>query len=255
MKTVTLRTTKAPPLKMHLAPSRAESGPGVLHPETPSPESKRCTLVLPLTAASLTRLRSSEATEGLYLLSKTADHLCEHWSSTGHSRPALSPTGRRTAKRGSVRWAPWPESTYKTHHLLVPLHAGCSSNDPPLQGLLLKTADRRLFSFQFLSASLRTIFFRLSSLFYLLLFYNPPLLSVLPLSSGPEHWGLSWGFLWFSSRVAVSTQPGREGATWNHHREGLPFTHSYSGSAEDRLSQPREGRYRFGFRSCSSVRL
>lgn len=169
---VTMRTTKAPPRKTHLTPPRAESGPGALHPKTPSPESKTCTSVLRLTAASLTRLRASEPTEGLYLLSRTADHLCECWNSTGLSRPAPSPTGRRTAKRGSVHWAPWAESTPKTHHLLVPLHAGCSSNDPPLQGLLSKTADRRFFFFcQCLPEQYLSYFHLFSTYFFFITHY------------------------------------------------------------------------------------
>lgn len=70
-------------------------------------------------------------------------------------------------------------------------------------------------------------------------------MSVLVLPSDPEDRRPLRSFLWFSSRVVVSTQPGRKGATWNHHREGIPSTHSYSGSAEDRLPQSREGRNHF----------
>lgn len=154
---VTMRIMKPPPMKMHLAPSRAESSPGALHPKIHSPESKTCTLVLPLTTVSLPHLRALEA---LYLLSKTADNLCEHWSSTGHSRPALCPTGRRTPKRGSVHWA---EDTPRTHHLLT-LHPGCSNNDPPLQGLLSETTDRRFLFF--LSVSLRKIFISVLTSFF-----------------------------------------------------------------------------------------
>ena len=71
--------------------------------------------------------------------------------------------------------------------------------------------------------------------------HYPRCFSVPPLSSGPEHRWLSWGFLWHSSRAVVGSQPGGEGAAWDGHGEGLPSTHSHSGSAEDRLPQPREG--------------
>lgn len=118
MKTVTMRIMKAPPLRMHLTPSRAKSGPGAPHPKTLSPESKTRTSVRP------TPLWASD---GLHLLSKTAGNLCERW---------------RTAKRGSAHWAPRAESSPRTRHLLVPLHAGRSSNGPPLQGPSSKTANR-----------------------------------------------------------------------------------------------------------------
>lgn len=85
MKTVTVRIMKAPPLMMHLTPSK--SGPGAPHPKTHTTESKNCNVVLPLTAVSLAPLGSPE---GLHFLCKTADNLCECWSSTGRSRPAPS---------------------------------------------------------------------------------------------------------------------------------------------------------------------
>lgn len=145
--------TNAPPLKMHLTPLRAESGPGALHPKTHSPESKTCTVVLLLTTVSPTHLRASEDTDLLY---KTSDNLCERWSSRGHNRPAPSPRGRRMARRGSGHWCLWEESILKAHHLLVPLHPVCRSNDPPLQGLSSKTAGRRFFSCQYLKNILNT---------------------------------------------------------------------------------------------------
>uniref|UniRef100_A0A3Q3RLU0 UBA domain-containing protein n=1 Tax=Mastacembelus armatus TaxID=205130 RepID=A0A3Q3RLU0_9TELE len=40
-------------------------------------------------------------------------------------------------------------NTPKTHHLLYPLHLGCSSNGPPLQDLSSKIAGRRFFLFCF----------------------------------------------------------------------------------------------------------
>ncbi|XP_035520748.1 ubiquitin-associated protein 1-like [Morone saxatilis] len=82
-----------------------DPGPRVKDPRpqesqtTQSPESKTCTMVLPLSTVSLTHLGASEATDGLYLLSKTTDKLCEYWSSTSPSRPAPSSWGRRTALR------------------------------------------------------------------------------------------------------------------------------------------------------------
>ena len=139
---VTMRTVRPPPLTMPLTPSRAGGGPGAPRPKTRSPESKTCTLALPLTPVSPSHLRASEAAGALYLLSQTADNLCERCSSTGHSRPAPSPRRRRTAKRSSACLrALWAGSSPRTHHLL-PLQPGCSSNDPPQQGLLSKTEDR-----------------------------------------------------------------------------------------------------------------
>lgn len=66
-------------------------------------------------------------------------------------------------------------------------------------------------------------------------------LSVLLSSSGAENKRVLWGFPGFSSGVVVGPQPGGEGTTRNHHREGIPFTHSYSSTAEDRLPQPGQG--------------
>lgn len=188
-----MRIMKAPPLRKHASLSSAERGPGAPHPKTQSPGSKKCTSALPLTV-SPTHLGASEATKGLYLLSTTADNLCEHWSSTGHSRPAPASQARRTARRGSVQWAPSAESSPRTRHLLVPLHAGCSSRGPPLQALLSKTADRRLLFFcQCLrEENSSNLHFKTFSTYP---FFINLSLSVLPLSPGPEDWRPLWGFL------------------------------------------------------------
>lgn len=143
------------------------------------------------------------------------------------------------SRRGRGHWAPWAESSPRTPPLLASLPADHSSSDPPLQGPLSKTADRSL------------LFYSLREELYIK-FTSLPALQFLPVllsSSGPENKRVLWGVPGFSSRVVVGPQPGGEGAPRNHHREGFPFTHSYSSSAEDRLPQPRQGRLHFDFTS------
>lgn len=95
--------------------------------------------MLPLTTVRLAQLSVSEVT-GARLLPKSADSLCVCSSSTDHSKPARSLRARGTSRRGSALQA---GSSPKTHHPLDLPHRG-SNNDPPLQGLFYKTAERRL---------------------------------------------------------------------------------------------------------------
>lgn len=204
---------KAPPPRIHLfAPSTAA------HLKSHPPDSKT---------------RPPRTSEGLRCPSKTADDPC---------RTAPTSQGGRTWRRGSVHWPPWAER----RRLLLSLRAGSisisisrsSSSDPPPLGRLSSTADRFFISHCLTGSHLTFKFLSAAG-------FCP----VLALTSGPEVRRLSRAFLWFGGRAAVSTQPGRAGAAWIGHREGLPFTHSHSSSAEDRLPQPREGNHHCGLTS------